>query len=385
VLRSPGQPLDGATRAGMGRALGHDFSQVRIHTDEHAAASARAVHASAYAVGSHIVFGPGRYAPTTGAGQGLLLHELTHVVQQPGNPDAGRDQIPVAPADSPGEREAAGHAAGIVSGPAKRTSGPLLQRSTTGQEDRIHQPLIDRYWRERGTTAEDAARDPAAPSPGRLKYRDIPKEAQIWCVKDTLCAKDPGIVDDVRRNLQVTVAERVDVQKWEFDSSSWASTTVHPTGFSQHGTGTIGLVGRRPCAESVQTLVHEVRHQRQPASSSLFQSEVDAYVFAEKWTIQHGLPGRPALRTTDQATGASVPNQPAIEAHVRRRYGTPASAGGEQIVGHRHPDTTVLRQSNGSTRTRQSQAGDSYLAEPPTLVGQWRVPPFLWTCPSQRP
>src|SRR5436309_8418464 len=33
VLRSPGQPLDLATRAFMEPRFGHDFSQVRVHTD----------------------------------------------------------------------------------------------------------------------------------------------------------------------------------------------------------------------------------------------------------------------------------------------------------------------------------------------------------------
>ena len=36
----------------------------------------------AYTVGSHVVFGTGRYAPGTPDGQRLLAHELTHVVQQ---------------------------------------------------------------------------------------------------------------------------------------------------------------------------------------------------------------------------------------------------------------------------------------------------------------
>jgi hypothetical protein len=47
VLRSPGQPLDMATRAYMEPRFGHDFSHVRVHTDESAAASAQAVNALA--------------------------------------------------------------------------------------------------------------------------------------------------------------------------------------------------------------------------------------------------------------------------------------------------------------------------------------------------
>ncbi|HEX8921738.1 MAG TPA: DUF4157 domain-containing protein, partial [Pyrinomonadaceae bacterium] len=59
-----------------------DFSGVRVHTDAKAAASARAVNALAYTVGSHVVFGEGKFAPSTAEGRHLLAHELTHVAQQ---------------------------------------------------------------------------------------------------------------------------------------------------------------------------------------------------------------------------------------------------------------------------------------------------------------
>lgn len=84
VLRSPGQPLDPATRTFMEPRFGHDFSKVRVYADNSAAKSARALHALAYTVAPNIVFGAGQYAPHTHAGQRLLAHELTHVVQQQG-------------------------------------------------------------------------------------------------------------------------------------------------------------------------------------------------------------------------------------------------------------------------------------------------------------
>jgi hypothetical protein len=82
VLRSPGQPLDAGNRAFMEPRFGRDFSGVRVHTDPRAAESAQAVNALAYTVGRDVVFGAGQYAPTSHAGQRLLAHELTHVVQQ---------------------------------------------------------------------------------------------------------------------------------------------------------------------------------------------------------------------------------------------------------------------------------------------------------------
>ncbi len=82
ALRSPGQPLDAATRATLEPRLGYDFSHVRVHTDARAAASVRALDARAYAIGRDIVFGAGQYNPGAGAGRSLLAHELTHVAQQ---------------------------------------------------------------------------------------------------------------------------------------------------------------------------------------------------------------------------------------------------------------------------------------------------------------
>ncbi|MEO8353232.1 MAG: DUF4157 domain-containing protein [Chthoniobacteraceae bacterium] len=115
VLRSPGQALDTATRTaleprlarhfrrhsfragvddwsaeaeaeGAARAVsgaqpnelgrGYDFSRVRVHSDHEASDSARALHASAYAVGNHIVVDPKH------SSRALFAHELTHILQQ---------------------------------------------------------------------------------------------------------------------------------------------------------------------------------------------------------------------------------------------------------------------------------------------------------------
>ena len=80
--RARGQPLPTSVRTFFEPRFERDFSQVRVHADAHAAESAQAVQALAYTVGSDIVFGAGQYAPATTAGQRLLAHELTHVVQQ---------------------------------------------------------------------------------------------------------------------------------------------------------------------------------------------------------------------------------------------------------------------------------------------------------------
>jgi hypothetical protein len=91
VRSSVASPLDPSTREFMESHFGYDFSNVRIHTDDKAAESARAVNALAYTVANDIVFGAGQYAPKSVEGGQLLAHELTHVIQQnTGNATATR-------------------------------------------------------------------------------------------------------------------------------------------------------------------------------------------------------------------------------------------------------------------------------------------------------
>jgi hypothetical protein len=82
VIRSPGYPLDASTRAFFEPRFGRDLGDVRVHTDSHAAASARFINAHAYTAGSDIVFASGKFSPDTSSGRALLAHELTHVLLQ---------------------------------------------------------------------------------------------------------------------------------------------------------------------------------------------------------------------------------------------------------------------------------------------------------------
>ena len=108
VLRSPGQPLDRADRAFMEPHFGHDFSHVRVHTDNRAAESTWAVNALAYTVGNNVVFGARQYEPQTTEGRRLIAHELTHVVQQGRNTASHSDTLEIGPSSGdPNEQEAA--------------------------------------------------------------------------------------------------------------------------------------------------------------------------------------------------------------------------------------------------------------------------------------
>ncbi len=108
IRRSPGAPLPAAIEARFSAALGHDLSHVRLHADAAAAQAAEALNARAFALGADLFFGANQLAPGTVAGDRLLAHELTHVIQH----DEGRLPTPagggleVSSPSDPAEREA---------------------------------------------------------------------------------------------------------------------------------------------------------------------------------------------------------------------------------------------------------------------------------------
>jgi hypothetical protein len=176
-LRAPGRPLEATTRRAMERRFGHDFARVRVHVDAGAAHSAHAVGASAYTVGSDVVFGAGRYAPETAAGQHLLAHELSHVVQQSDARDIAAP-LPLAGWDGAAEREArqVSDAVGSATSPAEVRSRvqPSVQRAPPRDDDPIHTPVIEDFRRRHGLPPSglDSSGRTVGPSAAEIKYGD---------------------------------------------------------------------------------------------------------------------------------------------------------------------------------------------------------------------
>jgi hypothetical protein len=145
VLGRPGAPLARGVTTAASERFGQDFSHVRVHTDAEAARSAGAVSASAYTVGSHVVFGPDRFAPNTASGRRLLWHELTHVVQQADADASSGGPIPIAGHDT-AERQAreVGHGVAPPEAAGSGRATPAsrsLQRQGLDDEDKIRQSL----------------------------------------------------------------------------------------------------------------------------------------------------------------------------------------------------------------------------------------------------
>lgn len=136
VMESPGQPLDSATRSAMEPRFGFDFSQVRVHTGEQAAETARAMKANAYTAGQHVVFDEGKYAPGSSGGNGLIAHELTHVVQQASGPVEGTPVADGLSVSHPSDRfEQAASRVGVGLGGASKVTQAASPRSAATAND----------------------------------------------------------------------------------------------------------------------------------------------------------------------------------------------------------------------------------------------------------
>jgi len=248
VLRSPGRPLDAETRGFMEARFGHDFSRVRtsaatgspqaqgwitdpgeacereadrigeavanaprlpvtgepapydfsrvrVHTDDAAAESARALHARAFTVGERIVFGAGELAPGAPDGQRLLAHELTHVIQQsgPGAPArVARAPLDLATLDDE-----------LFWGdPLTQSSGEIGQSATCNKEKAL--PIEAFVYPNNTASTAKKPGTKSAPAADPKKAEEWPPRPQREIVKSSGMRKGPsGLYGPARRALVV--------------------------------------------------------------------------------------------------------------------------------------------------------------------------------------
>ncbi|MBK6828971.1 MAG: DUF4157 domain-containing protein [Chitinophagaceae bacterium] len=88
--KGAGSPLPAHAKTYMESAFSADFSKVRVHTGSAAIEMNKDVNAKAFTHGSDIYFNNGQYNTDTNTGTKLLVHELTHVVQQNNNTELNR-------------------------------------------------------------------------------------------------------------------------------------------------------------------------------------------------------------------------------------------------------------------------------------------------------
>lgn len=184
VVSSGGSALSDDVRGEMQGRLGHDFSDVRVHTDSTAADSAASVNAHAYTVGNNIVFQRDKFDTSSAEGKTMLAHELTHVVQQRSGPVDGADAgggIKVSDPSDRFEREATANAESVMSAPAPaHAHGPeAAAPGAAVQRDAAQDEVLQGAFVQRDEAAPTEEEDPDAESGPDVQRDEAEEEDQI--------------------------------------------------------------------------------------------------------------------------------------------------------------------------------------------------------------
>ncbi|MBP6749821.1 MAG: DUF4157 domain-containing protein, partial [Xanthomonadaceae bacterium] len=116
-----GEPSDAVdVKRAMGRQYGHDFSAVRLRTDDSAAQRAQTAGARAYTQGDEIGFAHGVYDSASRAGRATIAHEFAHIAQRRGG-NVG-DALPAMPSVEMAEWQAGRAAQTVLAGGRPRVS-----------------------------------------------------------------------------------------------------------------------------------------------------------------------------------------------------------------------------------------------------------------------
>jgi hypothetical protein len=259
-----GQPLGEGARAFAEDRLGHDFGDVRVHTDPEASDLAGSIDAEAFTTGSDIYFRAGRHDPESEDGRRLLTHELTHVVQQRSTPRLAQRRA--AFDVRPGMRIAAGSMA------------PAIQRVRCGLV-----PAADCAAPIAGSATEFGAVETAAEVGPRERRRRMSPARQVATghtgrarqLEQLLEAEQPGLLANVHgifidMDMSPNTGALVDLcanmippvpapagRKCVFVPPHLNRQALH---FRQ-GHATVGGRPREDWrVQTMQTLVHEIQH-----------------------------------------------------------------------------------------------------------------------------
>ncbi len=165
--RGSGGSLDSTVQAEMGQKMGHNFSDVSVHTDSQSDSLNKQLGAKAFTTGKDVFFSEGAYQPNSDSGKQLLAHELTHVVHQGGGNPSG--DLTLGPAEDSYESEADSVANSVMT-----QRDPALKREPLEEDEAMAQPKRDPALQraEEGFEEDEmqAKRDPA------LQRQEVPEE-----------------------------------------------------------------------------------------------------------------------------------------------------------------------------------------------------------------
>jgi hypothetical protein len=226
---------------------------------------------------------------------------------------------------------------------------------------------------------------------GERQAKLATKKWDLKCLLDILCKQDKDVVKKAQK-VKIVAVDPLIFDDPIYQGGKWTTKPFHAAG--TQGRGKIQMVRDMSCEAAAETIYHEMLHSEQPDTMSWPEKEYDAYKRTEQWTIDRGLPGRPAFRMPETLPpGVSGPprqvvNEAAIKKAVDRAYpitppSTPGGPTPPQVVG-RSADgkQVILRDSAGNQSMRPVQEGDTFPADNPrNPPNEKQIPPEDFKCP----
>jgi hypothetical protein len=240
---SQGKPLPAPVATKMQSFFQQDLSTVRVHEDSHSAK----IGARAFTRGEHLHFAPGEYQPHTSAGQRLLGHELSHVVQQRVRRVAAPsgDGTPInnshaleSEADSIGQR-AATHTAQSAETSIKPAAPPTTGRDPLQAVWKTNPSDMTCYWE---------SRSPAAPTtPPPSGYIVVPAPA-LQHMEDVHQSRQGGSMS-VQRSAENTPLEDLNILAHLASQASNQKGLFYGGPLQVKGRGSLPVLGKIPKRE----------------------------------------------------------------------------------------------------------------------------------------
>jgi peptidoglycan hydrolase-like protein with peptidoglycan-binding domain len=198
------------------------------------------------------------------------------------------------------------------------------------------------------------------------------------CVLQILCAWNRHLVENVLPGFNIITFDSRTFPTETWDGATWVPGTFTSGGF--RGGTSMGFLNTTSCEEFAFTIYHEGWHGQQPSSlTGVVDTETDAYVNTEQWSIDMGLPGQGGLRTT-APNGEEVVDIPAAESLVRHDYGGVSSIPGERILHRVGPTNVRVRRADGTEYERPAAIGESVRGAV-VMTNQTPISSGSWVCP----
>jgi hypothetical protein len=386
---SSGHPLDSSTRGLMEESFGHDFNDVRVHTDSNAHEAARSLSAEAFTTGRDVYFSRGAYDPASVSGRGLLAHELTHVVQQRQGLAATGVSSPSDPLEQQAEAvsraviasEMAPTASALTGVPSSQTNSPGPAPTEIAAPLRRTPPRNDALVRAASLRKTPATQGRSRTSPNRLQRMAIqrtgptpptPTTVATTGTPTTSAIPPEGVVDTT--NHVITIPEiTLPEFKVRRHGDKYGGKLVRPANYTRTVENQ-RTEWKRDVQGAIDTRLENrlatapyVRGDGNVAVYFLKSKSADLFVFGEKEKLKPEMPfpfwdknGHPHRFQVDhrlelQLSGTNVPeNMELLEASANASSGRKIQGEIERCVKialtkHLNPSTTAATASGTGT------------------------------------